>query len=124
MKLYERKKISHSKQPVVYKYFEVLPEVNHNESTAPVAAKIKNKLDEDGYSLALSDLSEKLSQLKEQHVQAVLKRTIERNNRSKLLGFANSEYLKKILRLLFGYQDMQIILQRLLKTNQIQIVPI
>lgn len=124
LKLYERKKISSTNRTSVYKYFEVAQQNNTVDVAAPSSSKTRNRLDDDQLSVALAELSDKLSQLKEQHIQILLKRTIEKNNRSKLLGLANSEYLKKILRLLFGYQDMQMILQRLLKNSQIQIVPI
>lgn len=124
LKLYERKKVRTSKRSYIYKYFEITPETNPIDKNTITNTKTRNRIDTDNFSSALSQLSEVLSQLKEQHIQILLKRTIEKNNRSKLLGYANSEYLKKVLRLLFGYHEMQIILQKLLKNNQIQIVPI
>lgn len=124
LKLYERKPIKSSNQESLFKYCEVVTTANRESEKKDLSSKIKLRLETDQVASSLSQLSEKLSQLKEQHIDIVLKRTIERNNRSKLLGYCNSEYLKKVLRLLFGHQDMQIILQRLLKNNQIQIIPI
>lgn len=124
LRLYERKKVKSNKESQVIKYIELLTEKNAYELSEIAGSKLKNQLESNNPSTGLSHLSEKLSQLKEEHVGVILKRTIDKNNRSRLMGFANSEYLKKVFRLLFGFQEMQIIMQKLLKNNEIQIIPI
>lgn len=124
LKLYERKKIKTSKRSFVYKYYEVTREHATCEHNNLIKSKTQNFEETNGYSSKLSQLSENLSQLKEKHIKNILKRTIEKNNRNKLLDLSSSEYLKKMLRLLFGYKEMQIILQKLLKDNHVQIIPI
>lgn len=124
IKLIERRKVVLNKRSTVYKYCEVDSQKVAIVEPQIMISKPKQILDADNLSSSLSQLSEKLSHLKEQHIKVILERTVDKNNRSKLLGFVNSEYMKKIFTLMFGYQEAQIISQKLLKNSEIQIVPI
>lgn len=124
LKFFVRKRMKTSKRTSVYKYNELDAEPSKASKNNLMTAKFQNKLETNNMALPLSLLSEKLSHLKEEHIQIIVRRTIEKNNRSKLLNKDNSDYLKKMLRLLFGHQEMQITLKRLLKDNHIQIIPI
>ena len=121
LKLYQKTKVRTSKKSFVVRYHPLARPVPNPPKRR---SKVRPPIDLSCLSAALSHLSERLSALKEEQIQRIYTRTIRRNGRNKLLGLENSQYLKKILTLLFGKYEMQLIIQKLLKTNQIQIIPL
>lgn len=124
LKLFELRKVSTSKNSFVYKYCEVLKESGYDNYQDMGGMKTRVRFDVGKFSSQLSQLSERLSQIKEQYIRSIVKRVVDKNNRNRLLGPADSEYLNKMLRLVFGYHEMQVIVKRLVKESQIQIIPI